>query len=122
MKNVAALVFASLFAVGPAAAQQNETAMFGYGVAGCARYANDVKDDDIFEDLFYAWAMGYMSALNSERIRAGMNTVNLRVIEPEAQVRRINMFCDQNPLKIYLQAVQSVWHEMREITEASATD
>ena len=98
-----------LMAPDSATAQKNSTS--GAGAATCAMFANHYKTEPMIETLsYFSWAQGYMTALNMTFVANNKETVDLR--DYDSQTRHIRQYCDQHPLKDYVDAVLDLFEAM----------
>jgi hypothetical protein len=103
----AALTLWSFSAGSPADARSTAV---GLGVRTCAQFAEEYrKDPKGFDDLYFQWAQGLLSGMNS-----GLSDLNRIELLPvgfgsEKQQAFIRLYCDQHPLSFYLQAVYALF-------------
>jgi hypothetical protein len=85
----------------------------GAGVRLCSYFADNYKDDPaLTENLYFAWAQGYMSGLNIAR-RDDEPGV-FKSMSMKEQKAYIRAFCDANPTKKYLYAVLDLYRTLHQ--------
>ena len=109
------LVVALVAATAPATAAEKIIAM-GAGLQSCAEFAKAYREDASSEIVYFSWAQGYITASN---LCPGFLT-DLSAMSVDAQKRRIRAFCDQRPLKNYLDAAEAVFRELSKKRTGSA--
>jgi hypothetical protein len=83
-----------------------EAGVMGYGVGACAKFAQFYqKDPDRTEDLFYAWALGFMTGLNTAGEANKLPTRNLAAQPQREQKRFLRAWCNSHPLANYAEGV-----------------
>ena len=90
--------------------------MQGFGARSCAVFANDLKETNMIEAVYFTWAQGYMTGLNMGLLAIGNETTDLLPLgfDTDRQQGFIRRFCDQHPLKSYSEAVDDLFVTMRE--------
>ena len=108
MKIAATLItIAMLISNVPASAKY---AWVGFGTATCGEFAALYRQDPTdIENLFFGWAQGFMSGLNTSRLGTG-KTVDLE--GAERLQRMIRAYCDANPLKQFVSAVLALYDKL----------
>ena len=68
----------------------------GMGTTSCTAYAQAYKQDPVrLEDLYFVWAQGFMSGLNTRHVPSHEETDLLSKTFPsQAQERFIQRYCD----------------------------
>ena len=93
-----------------------QTVFFGPGANSCSLF-KDLHEinPEIHEIAFFAWAQGFMSGMNAFALNTGEQVIDLQPTEfGQAQQRQyIHSFCDENPLRPYLQGVVNLMSELR---------
>lgn len=89
-----------------------ESAWIGAGVASCSEFAKFYREDPKNENLFYLWAMGYMSGVNTPMMRR--SSTDLAKLDTRTQLQVIRQYCDANPLAPYAKAVMFLFQNMRD--------
>jgi hypothetical protein len=82
----------------------------GIGVRTCAKFADDMRTTQGAEGIYFTWAQGFMSGVNS-MLAAGKHR-DLGGKSVEAEQSFIREFCDQRPLARYLNAVEALFHTL----------
>lgn len=81
----------------------------GVGSNSCAQFALDYrKNPEIWETGYFMWAQGYMSGLNISAMGNG-NRARELAGDYSLQKQRIRVFCDQYPLKSYMDSIIDLW-------------
>lgn len=97
----------------PTASMGADFTATGVGMLTCAEfgkaYAQNPKDTEQFA---FTWAEGFMSGLNAARISRDRVFVVLNSRSVEDQETMIREYCDAHPLKLYEDAVKSVYFSM----------
>jgi hypothetical protein len=89
---------------------EDDISMIGGGQYSCGEFAEAYARDPKFtEGLFFAWATGYMSGRNDERIIAREKTQDLSSRSVDEMKAAIRLYCDQHPLALYVQAVNHLF-------------
>ena len=104
-----ALACAGALAAYPAFGDQ---AWKGAGTSTCTEFVADFKlDPNTFENVYYQWALGFMSGLNTARATQVRPIVDLNAKDrgPQWQMRYLKQFCDRNPLNRYAEAVGDLY-------------
>lgn len=78
--------------------------MMGAGTATCAEFLSDLRQYKGAEEIYFNWALGFMSGSNSELRLSGKPRRNLNSPEvpQEAQAQIIKRMCEANPNQRYL--------------------
>jgi len=84
------------------------TVLGGVGLASCASYVKDFKND-YYAAMFSTWANGYISHFNSTNYK----TMNIAEnVDLTARQQWIYEYCKKNPLDVYEQAVAKLIDEL----------
>ena len=97
-------------------AKAEELFVMGVGATSCAEFGQRYKENPSKYDLVYfSWGQGWMSGINMALgYKAGVAAAtNLADIRTEDQMGLIRIFCSDNPLKHYLDAVESLFNTLR---------
>jgi hypothetical protein len=87
----------------------------GPGVVSCAEFAEGYRRNPRpIETQFFAWAQGYMSAINLPMRLRNEPTRNLMGMPTASQKQRLREFCDQRPLSNFELAVRSLYENLPE--------
>lgn len=87
----------------------------GPGIISCAEFAEGYRRDPRPTEIqFFAWAQGFMSAINVPKRLRNEPTRNLMGIATASQKQRLRAFCDQRPLSEFGQAVMSLYESLPE--------
>jgi hypothetical protein len=90
----------------------DELAWSGSGATSCAAYARSVQISGDYRQLFFPWAQGFMSGLNTSLLPLKLQT-NLAGRSTDDQQAHIDSFCDHHPLAAYVDAVLALYDQMR---------
>ena len=117
LRHLAAAAGLFLLMAPDAAAAEKATAVAGAGGTTCAVFASRYKENiEKVENVYFTWAQGFMSGLNTGLIASHSETPDLHPndFDTEDQQRYIRHYCDQHPLADYYAAVMDLYMEMRE--------
>lgn len=107
-------LFAMIAFINLAQANAKEIAVQGIGVSTCTQFANFYKvDAQSAENVFFAWAQGYLSGWNTAQIDAKQPTLNLALMDTKEQREFLRRYCDQHPLGNYIDAVDHLMFELQ---------
>jgi hypothetical protein len=109
---------ACLFAfAAPAGAEPLATA--GIGVASCEKLAKDMNPAEGFSNttnaLMFYWIQGYMSAANVALLEGDSQYVDLFVMNEKKLLPLIHEFCQKNPDKKPISAIDQLIEESNKI-------
>jgi hypothetical protein len=80
----------------------------------CAEFIQDYrKDPKGFDDLYFQWAQGVLSGMNSGLSDADRVELLTAGFGAESQQAFIRLYCDQHPAQFYLQAVYALFARLR---------
>ena len=108
---------AGLFLLIAPDAAAGEKAVAGAGVTTCAVFASRYKENlEKVEIIYFTWAQGFMSGLNTGLIASNSETPDLHPndFDTEDQQGHIRHYCDQHPLADYFEATLDLYNEMRQ--------
>jgi hypothetical protein len=84
----------------------------GPGTVSCAEfrqaYNNDPKNA---ENLFFSWALGFMSGLNTELLERGETDLNAMPMAKQKEL--VRTWCEKHPQAGYFAAVFELYNHMR---------
>jgi hypothetical protein len=109
-----ALPLALMFlpAVSFAAVQAGEKAGWsGAGTMSCGEVTAALQQHPEDENLFFSWAQGFMSGLNTELLKRGETDLNGRSLDTQKQF--ISSYCKEHPRAPYFEAVFKLYDGMR---------
>ena len=120
MKSLAiVLALLSIMFTQAVASVRERAATKGVGAQSCAQFGKDrEKSSERWELVYFSWAEGYMSALNTALIflygidKNDMST-DLRKWSVDKQEVFIRSYCAEHPLKDYREAVEALFSDMR---------
>jgi hypothetical protein len=70
----------------------------GAGTQTCTAFANWYrKDASLAENVYFAWAQGFMSALNIARLNNGTESKNLIAMSIDQEMRYLRTYCNDHP-------------------------
>jgi hypothetical protein len=85
---------------------RSENNVMGYGVNSCATFGQGYKKhQELVEELYYAWARGFMSGMNIAAHGSGLRSKNIAASSEDEQKRFIRDWCNDYPLSGYYDAV-----------------
>lgn len=100
---VAAVVFGAI-------AARADSAITGAGTFSCGQFADDYrKNPKLVEDLYYAWAQGFMGGLNWAKLDNKEKLQDLGSKPEDEQQLWLRNYCDRHPLAHYFQAVYDLY-------------
>jgi len=109
---VIGLVAATMALARPVLAAEPEGQGYGVGMNSCATFANLYKaQPELTENIYYAWAEGFMSGMNFEATTLYQPARNLAGINMESAKIEIRAYCDAHPLLPYYGAVIALYLE-----------
>jgi hypothetical protein len=86
----------------------------GGGVHTCAQFLQDYRKDPTgFDDLYFQWAQGVLTGMNSDLSDSDKVDLLPAGFGPEMQQAFIRLYCDQHPAQFYLQAVYALFARLR---------
>lgn len=107
MRRMLSALFLTLATV-EAAAQARVIA--GPGMVPCAELAEAYRrNPGPTETQFFAWAQGFMSAINEPRRLRNEPTRDLGGIPTASQKQLLRSFCDQRPLANFIEAARALY-------------
>jgi hypothetical protein len=112
MRTEIIAVFACLSLTMPAKGE-SPAVVVGYGSGTCGNFGRDyAKWGQSVEMAYFAWAQGYMSAIQTPRPEG--DRINLLPSEfaIEEQMRFIRNFCAHNPLRQFDEAVAALYNRL----------
>lgn len=83
----------------------------GAGTMACGEVAGALQQHPEDENLFFSWAQGFMSGLNTELLKHGETDLN--GISLDAQKEFIRTYCKEHPRAAYFEAVLKLYDRMR---------
>jgi hypothetical protein len=112
--RIVAVVLIVLLDRGAYSQQPKNYAGTGGGARTCAEFGQLYKQypTDV-ETTFFHWAQGMMSGMNLVLSAHNQQTTNLALRDPPNQMEHIRVYCSQNPLAFYTQAVLDLYDAMR---------
>jgi hypothetical protein len=72
---------------------------------------------DLAELVFSSWSQGFMSAVNFANFGAQRPMRDLAAMDQSAQDEFVRRYCDQNPLKSFLQATMALFLSLPEMPD-----
>lgn len=105
----------SLVAAPNPAFAEGPPVIFGAGGVTCARYAQFYRrNPDRYGELFFQWSQGFMSATDMDRHinHAPILNLNPSAFPVEEQRTFMNKYCDEHPLRLWVDATQDLFSEI----------
>lgn len=103
-------------------ARAEEMLVSGVGAATCAQFAKLYQGDPKNTGLiFLSWAQGFLSGWNIGQADSKVLTLDLSVESAADQETFVREFCDQHPLKNYVEAVTALAAELKYKTARNST-
>jgi hypothetical protein len=92
----------------------------GQGEVPCAKFGEHYRESpQFFEDTFFAWALGYMSAINWMMTPGSYHDINAKdTKDMKAQLRQ---YCNAHPLANYKEGVLELWQSLPIVKPAAET-
>jgi hypothetical protein len=85
----------------------------GIGNESCAQFASQYQLSTHSETLYFEWAQGFMSGLNTEKLYEGhLTTQDLSSIPVEQQRSFLRTYCDEHPLTDYSKGVLELYMQL----------
>jgi hypothetical protein len=103
------LFLAAICIIWPTACLAQDIVVSGVGAFSCGQLAQDYSTLSDVEAVWFTWAQGFMSGLNMKMGIDQHQYRNLGAMTVEEQKRFLRNFCDQHPLKNFLEAVTALW-------------
>jgi hypothetical protein len=88
-----------------------KAAWVGAGTMSCAEVTAALQQHPEDENLFFSWAQGFMSGLNTELLKRGETDLN--ELPFDAQKQSLSAYCKGNPHSPYFEAVFKLYDRMR---------
>ena len=89
-----------------------ETAAWsGSGTMPCAEVTETIQQHPEDENLFFSWAQGFMSGLNTDLLKHG--ETNLNGLPLDAQKQFVRSYCKEHPHAPYFGAVFKLFDQLR---------
>jgi hypothetical protein len=86
---------------------------YGVGMDSCSTFAAAYKRQPKFsEDLYFAWAEGFLSGLNLEATADYLPARNLASIQADSAKVEIRSYCDRHPREPYFGAVVAIYNSL----------
>lgn len=84
----------------------------GPGTVSCAEFSRACRDDPKnAENLFFSWALGFMSGLNTELLERGETDLNQLPIFKQKEL--VRSYCKEHPQAAYFAAVFDLYNSIR---------
>jgi len=118
-----AALFFALFTVVAQHGVLARDAAYGMGAGNrtCAEFAQDYKRDPSGSvKIYFAWAQGYMTALDLLASDSRSKSRDLGAMSNEDQFTLIGIYCDQHPLVPYQQAILHLFSMLPKIDDPNA--
>ena len=107
------VVLVVLVAIQSSSAASDEAYAMGPGANSCAKFAKDLAIDPmVIEATYFSWAQGYMSGMNSISDVIAARTRDLQAKSTVDERGAIRAFCDAHPLKLYMEAVLTLYRSL----------
>ena len=105
------VIAVSISALCPPTALAEDFAGAGAGAATCAQFAKAyAAAPQVTGDLYYSWALGFMTGLNTENPDPLFAVLN--AMSPHDQMSAFRDYCDAHPLEKYIDAVINLYLSM----------
>ena len=112
MRIISVIVIAvSISALCPPKALAKDFAGAGAGAATCAKFAKAyAAAPQVTEDLYYSWALGFLTGLNVENPAPRFAVLN--ATSRHVQIGEIRDYCNRHPTAQYIDAVINLYLSM----------
>jgi hypothetical protein len=111
MKTLALALTLSLLSVSAQSIAAEQAAWSGSGTMACAEVTGAIQQHPEDENLFFSWAQGFMSGLNTDLLKHGETDPN--GLPLEAQKQFVKSYCKEHPRSPYFEAVFKLFDKMR---------
>jgi hypothetical protein len=111
MKTLALVLMLSVVSLSAQAIAAEKAGWSGAGTMACAEVAGAIRQHPEDENLFFSWAQGFMSGLNTELLKHGETDLN--GIPLDAQKQFVRAYCDEHSRAKYFEAVFKLFDKMR---------
>ena len=111
MRYLIAIAVGMLMVTNPATPDERQLIMAGAGAHSCGKFIANMELDEIFHDLYFFWAQGFLSGLNFKYFLNQESATDLA--DHDALQLWLENYCDENPLDQYSAAAMQLWHELR---------
>src|ERR1700722_6199839 len=88
-----------------------KAAWSGSGTMSCAEGTGALQQHPEDENLFFSWAQGFMSGLNTDSLKHGETDLNSLPLD--AQKQFVRSYCKEHPRAAYFEAVFKLFDKMR---------
>jgi hypothetical protein len=88
-----------------------KAAWSGSGTMSCDEVTGAIQQHPEDENLFFSWAQGFMSGLNTDLLKRGETDLN--GLSLDAQKQFVRSYCKENPRNAYFAAVFKLFDKMR---------
>jgi hypothetical protein len=88
-----------------------KSAWQGPGTVSCEEFGKAYRRSSENETLFFSWALGFMSGLNTDLLPN--RETDLRALPMETQKQAIRTYCSDHPGAAYFEAVFKLFNRMR---------
>ena len=88
-----------------------KAAWSGSGTMSCAEVTGALQQHPGDENLFFSWAQGFMSGLNTDLLKHGETDLNSLPVD--AQKQFVRSYCKEHPHAPYFEAVFKLFDELR---------
>lgn len=111
MKTLALALTLSVLSVSAQSIAAEKAGWSGSGTIGCAEVTDAIQQHPEDENLFFSWAQGFMSGLNTDLLKHGETDLN--GLSLEAQKQFVKSYCKEHPRSPYFEAVFKLFDKMR---------
>jgi hypothetical protein len=98
-------VLAAIFLLAGASFAHAEAVVAGAGANTCAQFGQDYKKSPATnEEIYYNWALGFLSGMNAIAIINGTLKRDLQAMSPADEKQFLRTYCDEHPLELFMDA------------------
>jgi hypothetical protein len=105
----------AMMLLGLGSAASEEIALTGVGTSSCSevvRYYSKANPAGV-ELVFFSWAQGFMAGWNVGLVDQQNLKIDLSLMNDDDQKRYLRQYCEQHPLKMYVDGVVALMGQMK---------
>lgn len=111
---VVIISFSTVASAAPQASWPGPASLAGPGITTCTDFEKAYHDNrESNENLFYSWALGFMSGLNASVMLVGHGETDLHELSEQAQKEFLRSTCKAQLRGTYVGAVFDLYNRMR---------
>jgi hypothetical protein len=86
-----------------------DTNVQGIGLRTCGEFASDYRVSPTNENLYFAWASGFISGINAAYLMVSVTAKNTASMSIDDEKQAIRQYCNDHPLAPYYAAVSDLF-------------